>query len=156
MAGGRRSNRGDSIDANNSSVGGGGAAQNESQRAGGGTIRRAQHFRRMIYVDGIKPQIGFTPMGTFKWEQLLDELRSTAESDVDSKVVPVALFGNPPLGHFLKVMHTGLKVFWLKRIKVIDKLYSLKFFTMTMTPCSRTRPFIGLPPSIRFYLRKKQ
>ena len=41
----------------------------------------------------------------------LDELRSTAESDVDNKVVPVALFGNPPLGHFLKVMHTGLKVF---------------------------------------------
>jgi hypothetical protein len=80
--------------------------------ASASTPRRGQHYRKVIYVEGIKEQPGLPSASTHRWENLLEDLRhnSASSKQDEERVLPVALFGNPPLGHFMKVMHTGIKV----------------------------------------------
>lgn len=67
-------------------------------------------FRQVVFVDGVKTK---KPAVSYSWDKHLEELQRDEEPDLESendRVLPVTLFGNPPLGHVLKVMHTGLKL----------------------------------------------
>ena len=64
----------------------------------------------MVFVEGVKRLA--KSVTTFRWEPLLEELHrlGCSQTQAEERVLPVALFGNPPLGHFLQVLHTGLKL----------------------------------------------